>query len=190
MPPSVCTSHLYFPLLIPPLFGWLLCVFSLIGVGGLVKPVCSLFLFNFVIQIVARINDMPPPPALQTSRTTCQTSLLPQTPIVGWLLCLHKAPFPLFFLTCVVLHPKKNKPTNGGATDRDHGRLAWDHGMRMPWHHVLWAPLIYPWSERTKPLGGRVAVAHLVVVCFAFCVLCFVFCVVVASGLLAKELYQ
>ena len=148
-------------------------MFSLIGVGGLVKPMCSLFLFNFVIRIVARINDTLPPPALQTSRTTSQTSLLPRTPTVGWLLCLHfkfwsfkaKASFPLFFLTCVVLHPKKNKPTNGGATDRDHGRLAWDHGMRIPWHRVLWAPLIYPWSERTKPLGGRAAAAQLVVVC-------------------------
>jgi len=51
----------------------------------------------------------------------------------------------------------------------------------MPRHHALWAPLSYPWSERTKPLGGRAAAAHLVVVCV-------VFCVVVASGLLANVL--
>jgi hypothetical protein len=53
----------------------------------------------------------------------------------------------------------------------------------MPQHRVLWAPLTYPWSERTKPLGGRAAAAHLVVVCF-------VFCVMVAFGFLAKVLYQ
>ena len=61
----------------------------------------------------------------------------------------------------------------------DHRRLAWDHGM--PWYHALWVPLTYPWSERTKPLGGRAAAAHLVVVCVVFCVL-------VASGHLAEIL--
>ena len=91
-----------------------------------------------------------------------------------------KAPFPLYFLTCVVLRPP-NKSTSRGPTKPEHGRLAWDHGM--PWHHVLWAPLAYPWSERTKPLKGRAAAAHLVVVHF-------VFCVVVTGGLLAKVLYQ
>ncbi len=59
----------------------------------------------------------------------------------------------------------------------------------MPWHHVLWAPMTYPWSERTKLLGSRVAAAHLVVVCVVFwVVVCVVFCVVVASGHLAKVL--
>jgi hypothetical protein len=58
--PSVCASNLYCHLLIPPLFGWLLCVFS--SIGGLIKPMCYLFLFNFVIQIVTRIDGMMPPP--------------------------------------------------------------------------------------------------------------------------------
>ena len=91
--PSVCASYLYCHLLIPPLFGWLLCVFS--SIGGLIKPMCYLFLFNFVIQIVTRIDGTMPPPTLQTSRATSQTSLLPQTPTVGWLLCLHFKFWPL-----------------------------------------------------------------------------------------------
>ena len=76
---------------------------------------------------------------------------------------------------CVVLCLcPPNKPTNGDATKSDHGHLAlaWDHMMLL--HHVLvlWAPLTYPWSERTKPLGGRAAAAQLVVACFVlFCVL-------------------
>ena len=150
MPPSVPDMYLFYHLLIPPLFGWLLCLFLSIGV--LLEPMCYLFSFNFVIPIVTRIDGMtpPPPPALQTGRATSQTSLLPRTPTVGWLLCLHfkfwplnaKAPFPVYFSTCVVLGPP-NKPTNVGATEPDHGRLAWDHGM--PRHHgVLWSLLTYP----------------------------------------------
>ena len=53
----------------------------------------------------------------------------------------------------------------------DHRRLAWDH--RRPWHHVLWAPLTYPWRERAKPLEGGEMEAHFVVMCLMyFCVLC------------------
>ena len=44
-PPSVPTSSLYCHLLIPPLFGWLLCVS--LSIGGLAKPMCYLFLIIF-----------------------------------------------------------------------------------------------------------------------------------------------
>ena len=70
------------------------------SIGGLVRPMCNLFLFNFVILIVARINGTSSPPTLQTSRATSQTSLLvPRTPTVGWLLCLHFKFQPLTSLT-------------------------------------------------------------------------------------------
>ena len=63
-----------------------------------------------------------------------------------------------------------NKGTGRGTAKPDHGRLAWDH--RRPRHHVLRAPLTYPWRERAKSLESRAAVAH--VGCFVYCVLCFV----------------
>ena len=108
---------------------------------------------------------------------TSSMSTLPQLSIAGWLLCLPfkfqplkaKAPFGIYFLTCVVLHPQ-NKSTNSGATKPDHGCLAWDH--RRPRRHVLWAPLTYPWRERAKPVEGRTVAAH--VGCCVFCVLCVV----------------
>jgi hypothetical protein len=36
---------------------------------------------------------------------------------------------------------------------------------------VLVLPLVYPWTERAKPLGGRAAVSH--VGCCVFCVVVF-----------------
>ena len=67
-PPSVCASYLYCHLLILHIFGWLLCVF--LSIGGLIRPTCYLFLFNFVIPIIARINGTTPPPTLQIKLAT------------------------------------------------------------------------------------------------------------------------
>ena len=84
----------------------------------------------------------------------------------------------LNFLTSVVWHPS-NKQTNHGATKPDHGCFVWDN--RMQRSRELGAPLTFPWRESAKLLGGRAAAAY---------VGCCVFCVVVASGLLANNIYQ
>ena len=61
-PPPLC-SHLLslLPyLLIPPLFGWLLCVS--LSIGGLVKPMCYLFLIIFchLNHPLNRCNNIDP----------------------------------------------------------------------------------------------------------------------------------
>ena len=118
------------------------------------------------------------PHALHPPHAPSPESFPPLMPALGWLLCLPfkcwplkaKAPFRLYFSTCVVFCPP-NKSTNSSTTKPDHRCLAWDH--RRPRGHVLWAPLTYPWIERAKPLEGRVMAAHFVVVCLlCFCVLC------------------
>ncbi len=64
-----------------------------------------------------------------------------------------------------------NKETGRGTAKPDHGRLAWEWDHRTPQRHVLWAPLNYPWREKTNPLEGRVAAAH--VGCCVFCAVVF-----------------
>jgi hypothetical protein len=114
---------------------------------------------------------------LHPLRATSPESLPPIMPTLGWLLCFPfkfwplkaKAPFCLYFLTCVDLHPP-NKSPNSGATKPDHGHLAWDH--RRPRRHVLWAPLTYPWREKATLLEGRAEAAHfgwLLCLCLVFC---------------------
>ena len=144
-----------------------------------------LYFSNFCVAPFDIPNDGTVfPHALHPPCATSPDSLQPPMLTLGWLLCFpvmfrplkaKAAPIALFFDGVCVGVP--NKGTGRGTAKPDHRRLAWDH--RRPRHHVLWAPLTYPWRDRAKPLGVRAVAAH------AGCCVLLCFCVLSSTKLSA-----
>jgi hypothetical protein len=162
------TSSPYSPPSRTPVFGWLLCEpLSIIG-----RPKATVyFIFLFFAARFAtpkQLYGVPP----HTFRRNCVSSMMipsPLTPTFGWLLRVTserrppKAETPslslIFDESCFGAPSKR---TSRGDREPATGRLLWTHGESRC--QDLGAPLPYPWSERAKPLEGRVAAAHLDVV--------------------------
>jgi hypothetical protein len=73
-----------------------------------------------------------------------------------------KAPLsPLFFDPTLFAHP--NVQTNNSEHNPE--GLQHVHGIEKWWHHGLMAPLLYPWREREKLLGGSGSSWLLCVLC-------------------------
>jgi hypothetical protein len=146
----VHASYLYCHLLIPPLItliGWLLYVSS--SIGGLVRSVCYLFLFNFVVRIVARIDGTMSPPTPHSTlaapplkHTSCHEHRL----LVGFCCCFFLVSFghvrpsrgtisSLFFDMCCFAPSKQ-------ANQR------WRHQTRPQ------APRIGPWEAAAPCVVG------------------------------------
>jgi hypothetical protein len=166
-----------------PVFGWLLCE-PLLIIG---HPKAMVY---FIFFVFCRLICHPqtiirrPPHTFRHDRVSSLMIPSRLTPAFGWLLRLTskrqppKAETPsLSLIFDGSRFGAPSKRASHGNRKPATGRLLWTHGESR--RQDLGAPLPYPWRERTKPLEGRVAAAHLDVV---GCRLWVVGCVFVLLG--------
>jgi hypothetical protein len=88
-PPACHTFPPYYPLLWPPVFGWLLCFKS--SISGHLRRRCILYFIFFVAQFVAPNNGTVSPHALPAQRASALTP--PPTGSTNyWVDCCLKSP--------------------------------------------------------------------------------------------------
>ena len=149
-PPTISAGWTFYPVSPPSrpsISAWLLCVFS--SISRHLSPWCDSFSFIFSCPNCHPNDVTMSPHTLHPPCTLSPTSLLPLLSISCWSLCVliifgHKTnSLPISLIFDGSLYGAKNRETNRVKCKPGNGCLAWV--LWYTQHHMLVAPLAYPW---------------------------------------------